>query len=74
MDMVPDRTQLQNMAKKDNETFKRYAQHWREIATQVQTLVSKKELVTTERAKMEVTSGRIAQGAAATTNTNTPPP
>ncbi|RDX58355.1 hypothetical protein CR513_62336, partial [Mucuna pruriens] len=46
VDMTSNRTQLQNMAKKENETFKGYAQRWREIATQVQPSLSKKELVT----------------------------
>ena len=32
MDMAPDRMQLQNMAKKSSETFKEYAQRWRELA------------------------------------------
>jgi len=30
-DMAPDRTQLQNMVKKENETFKEYAQRWRDL-------------------------------------------
>ncbi|RDX82005.1 hypothetical protein CR513_37257, partial [Mucuna pruriens] len=46
VDMALDHTQLQNMAKKENETFKGYAQRWREIATQVQPPLSEKELVT----------------------------
>jgi len=29
-DMAPDRTQLQNMFKKEGETFKEYAQRWRD--------------------------------------------
>ncbi|XP_020222728.1 uncharacterized protein LOC109805146 [Cajanus cajan] len=45
MDMAPDRTQLQNMVKKDNETFKEYAQRWRGIAAQVQPPLSEKEMV-----------------------------
>ena len=32
IDMAPDRSQLQNMVKKDDETFKEYAQRWREVA------------------------------------------
>ena len=35
MDMAPDRMQLQNMSKKGSETFKEYAQRWRELAAQV---------------------------------------
>ncbi|RDX71059.1 hypothetical protein CR513_49631, partial [Mucuna pruriens] len=34
------------MAKKGNETFKGYVQCWREVAAQVQPLLSKKEIVT----------------------------
>ncbi|RDX84933.1 hypothetical protein CR513_33933, partial [Mucuna pruriens] len=45
MDMALDHTQLQNMAKKENGTFKGYAQHWRKIAAQVQPPLFKKELV-----------------------------
>jgi len=32
MDIAPYRLQLQNMAKKDAELFKEYAQRWRELA------------------------------------------
>ncbi|KAA3487626.1 Gag-pro-like protein [Gossypium australe] len=35
-DMTPDRITLQNMEKKQNESFRQYAQRWREVATQVQ--------------------------------------
>lgn len=45
MDMAPDRTQLQNMVKNDKESFKEYAQHWREVAAQVQPPLSDKEMV-----------------------------
>ena len=31
-DMAPDRTQLQNMCKKEHESFKEYAQRWRDLA------------------------------------------
>ena len=34
-DMAPDRTQLQNMSKREHESFKEYAQRWRDLATQV---------------------------------------
>ena len=34
-DMAPNRMQLQNMCKKDNESFKEYAQRWRDLAAQV---------------------------------------
>lgn len=36
MDMAPDRTELQNMKKKSTESFKEYAQRWRDKAAQVQ--------------------------------------
>ena len=36
--MDPDRTQLQNMSKKEHESFKEYAQRWRDLATQVDML------------------------------------
>ncbi|XP_040952746.1 uncharacterized protein [Gossypium hirsutum] len=35
-DMVPDRITLQNIEKKPNESFRQYAQRWREVAVQVQ--------------------------------------
>ncbi|XP_073222384.1 uncharacterized protein [Cicer arietinum] len=44
--MAPDRMQLQNMRKRDNETFKEYAQRWRELASQVEPPLSEKEMVT----------------------------
>jgi len=31
-DMAPDRAQQQNMVKKESETFKEYAQRWRDLA------------------------------------------
>ncbi|KAE8664856.1 Detected protein of unknown function [Hibiscus syriacus] len=34
-DMVPDRWTLQNLEKKNNETFRQYAQRWRDTAAQV---------------------------------------
>ncbi|XP_039029195.1 LOW QUALITY PROTEIN: uncharacterized protein LOC120163293 [Hibiscus syriacus] len=42
-DMVPDRWTLQNLEKKNNETFRQYAQRWRDTAAQVQPLLSEKE-------------------------------
>jgi len=36
IDSAPDRLQLQNMAKKDTESFKEYAQRWRELAAHVE--------------------------------------
>lgn len=43
--MAPIRLQLQNQAQKSNETFKEYAQHWREMASRVRLALSDKELV-----------------------------
>ncbi|XP_017635770.1 uncharacterized protein LOC108477787 [Gossypium arboreum] len=42
-DMTPDRITLQNMEKKPNESFRQYAQRWREIAMQVQPPLLEKE-------------------------------
>ncbi|RDX80476.1 hypothetical protein CR513_38966, partial [Mucuna pruriens] len=44
MDMVPDRSQLQNMAKGEKEAFKEYARHWGELATCIQPPLSNKEM------------------------------
>jgi len=46
MDIAPDRLQLQNMAKKDSESFKEYAQRWRELVSQVEPPLHDKEMVT----------------------------
>ena len=35
LDMAPDRDQLRAMSQKEKETFKEYAQRWREIAAQI---------------------------------------
>lgn len=43
LDMAPDRIQLQNMTKRGNETFKEYAQRWRELASQVEPPYLKKK-------------------------------
>lgn len=45
IDMAPDRTQLQNMLKRDTETFKEYAQRWRELAAQVEPPLTEKEII-----------------------------
>jgi len=44
--MAPDRMQLQNMAKKGSETFKEYAQRWRELVAQVEPPLHEKEMTT----------------------------
>ncbi|KAA3480214.1 trans-resveratrol di-O-methyltransferase-like [Gossypium australe] len=41
--MTPDRLTLQNMKKKQNESFRQYAQRWREVVTQVQPPLLEKE-------------------------------
>ncbi|XP_004517106.1 uncharacterized protein, partial [Cicer arietinum] len=46
LDMASDSIQLQNMTKRGNETFKEYAQRWRELASQVEPPLSEKEMVT----------------------------
>ncbi|KAH1238751.1 hypothetical protein GmHk_08G023360 [Glycine max] len=45
-DMAPNRTQLQNMVKKESETFKEYAQRWRDLAAQVAPPMVKREMIT----------------------------
>ncbi|XP_050919093.1 uncharacterized protein LOC127136596 [Lathyrus oleraceus] len=44
MDMAPDRRQLQSMFQHDKESFKEYAQRWREMASQVEPPLAEKEL------------------------------
>ncbi|XP_050920244.1 uncharacterized protein LOC127137867 [Lathyrus oleraceus] len=44
MDKDPDRRQLQCMFQYDKESFKEYAQRWRELASQVEPLLAEKEL------------------------------
>ena len=44
--MAPDRTQLQNMVKRESESFKEYAQRWRDLAAQVAPLMVEREMVT----------------------------
>jgi len=44
VDMAPDRSDLQAMTQTDNETFREYAQRWRNIATQVSPHVEGKEM------------------------------
>jgi len=45
-DMAPDRTQLQNMIKREHESFKEYAQHWRDLAAQLALTMVEREMVT----------------------------
>ncbi|XP_050914713.1 uncharacterized protein LOC127129601 [Lathyrus oleraceus] len=45
LDMAPSRTQLQGLSKESNESFRGYAQRWRELAAQVQPPLLEKELV-----------------------------
>lgn len=42
--MVPDKLQLQNVSHKDNGSFKEYVQQLRELASQVEPPLAKKEL------------------------------
>ena len=44
--MALDRTQLQNMFKKEGETLKEYAQRWRDLATQVAPPMVEREMIT----------------------------
>lgn len=43
--MVPNHSQLQGMAHKDSESFKEYAQPWRELAARVHLPVVDRELI-----------------------------
>ena len=42
--MAPNRVQLQNMSQKERESFKEYAQRWREVASRVQPALAEREL------------------------------
>jgi hypothetical protein len=44
LDMAPDRDQLRAMSQKDKETFKEYAQRWREVAAQIIPPLEEKEM------------------------------
>jgi len=46
IDMTPDRMQLQKMCKSDNESFKEYAQRWRDLTTQVIPPMMEREMIT----------------------------
>ena len=45
-DMAPDRMQLQNMCKREHESFKEYAQRWRDLAAQVAPPMMEREMIT----------------------------
>lgn len=45
IDMAPNRTQLQILTQKSEESFKEYAQRWRDLAAKVQPPLLEKELV-----------------------------
>lgn len=45
LDMAPDQRQLQSLSQKSNESFKGYAQQWRELLAQVQPPLLDKKLV-----------------------------
>ncbi|XP_047172662.1 uncharacterized protein LOC124840622, partial [Vigna umbellata] len=45
MHVAPDRLQLHHMTKKEEESFKEYAQRWRELAAQVEPPLYDKEMV-----------------------------
>ena len=44
--MAPDRTQLQNISKREHESFKEYAQWWRDLAAQVAPPMVEREMIT----------------------------
>ena len=43
-DLAPDRLQLQSLCKRNDESFKSYAQRWRELAAQVEPPMLEKEM------------------------------
>ena len=45
-DMAPDRIELHNMCKRENESFKEYAQRWIDLAAQVVPLMMEREMIT----------------------------
>jgi len=45
-DMAPDRMQLHNMCKKEHESFKEYAQKWRDLEAQVAPLMMERKMIT----------------------------
>jgi len=45
-EMAANRTRMQNMIKQESESFKEYAQHWRDLAAQVSPPMVEREMVT----------------------------
>ena len=45
-DMAPDKMQQQNMCKRKHESFKEYAQRWRDLEAQVAPQMTEKEMIT----------------------------
>ncbi|CAJ2643304.1 unnamed protein product [Trifolium pratense] len=67
IDMAPDRTQLQNMSQEEGESFRVYAQRWRELAAQVHPPLLEAELVdiftnTLQGAYFEKMVGSVSSG------------
>ncbi|KAK2422365.1 hypothetical protein QL285_032905 [Trifolium repens] len=67
LDMAPSRTQLQNMTQIEGESFKVYAQRWRELAAQVRPPLIETELVdmftnTLQGAYFERMIGSVSSG------------
>ncbi|KAK2423098.1 hypothetical protein QL285_033575 [Trifolium repens] len=67
LDMAPSRTQLQNMTQNEGESFKVYAQRWRELAAQVRPPLLETELVdmftnTLQGAYFERMIGSVSSG------------
>ena len=45
-DMAPDRMKLQNMCKREHESFKEYAQRWRDLTAQVAPPMMERKMIT----------------------------
>ena len=45
-DMAPNRMQLWNMCKREHESFKEYAQRWRDLAAQVAPPMMERKMIT----------------------------
>ncbi|XP_016740316.2 uncharacterized protein [Gossypium hirsutum] len=61
-DMAPDRITFQNMEKKPSESFRQYAQRWREVAVQVQPPLLEKEMTMLFINTLKAPSGKIDVG------------